>query len=700
MKKKFGVFFVLFCLVLGVSLKADAAAWPRGRVEVGSSQYNHPECVTVDGNKITGYRFTLWVPPNSTTYPWDSDVPIEAFCFEPLKKNPEYGWDQFEIVRGDDFFGAAIANDIVNVLKVGFPVNTSISDFVSVSEADRLRWAYSTRTAVISEITGELPVSTMSPGPDVIDKVMDLRGLSPTPMPIANLPGLMVNGQQHPPTVVGSGVLGSPATSPLFEVTYNRKGFYEYNLYHIKWDPSTPVGTELWIGDDLNASFDQFIYSAGDDYLRHSTGDPIIYGSWGHVIPAYMKFYFVLPGGTGTAGVTLEAVTNDIADTLWVARHTNDPTNRYQHLLFYIPEMDASASFTVNPLITLPFEFMIDKKSTGGVMLVDVEFEVMDSGGGYHYPPGGGNWRTGPNGTFLVTDLPNIADTYTVREIATPPGHLPAGPWYVTLDSLGNVSSVTGSGGSFSGSVVTLMNQSNMFQFRIMKTNLSGSGVPGAEFTVTGPSGPVTGTGPGGTWVSGPGGVLIVNVTETGTYTVEEVTPPPGYTLSANPVQTVQVPQPPGDRLVFQNTPVTGDVIIQKIDALTRRNIPGSLFRLRGVSNHSVVVPGLGGPQIWNFDNTGIDVSMVVSQGATVPGGAVTHTVTDGVWKLEGLPYGFYIVQEERAPANYSLLPQHTSYAFWLLPPNVKVSASYDAMMNAILAFILPHIANSFAKMV
>ena len=116
--------------------------------------------------------------------------------------------------------------------------------------------------------------------------------------------------------------------------------------------------------------------------------------------------------------------------------------------------------------------------------------------------------------------------------------------------------------------------------------------------------------------------------------------------------------------------------VIQKIDALTRQNIPGALMRLRGLSSHQVVT-GDGG--IWELDNTGINISQVLTSGAvTVAPNGVTSTVTDGIWILEGLPFGAYIVEEERAPQNYSLLPQHTAYAFWLLPPNIIVDGSID----------------------
>jgi len=113
---------------------------------------------------------------------------------------------------------------------------------------------------------------------------------------------------------------------------------------------------------------------------------------------------------------------------------------------------------------------------------------------------------------------------------------------------------------------------------------------------------------------------------------------------------------------------------------LTRENIPGALVRLRGMSSHQVVTgdgnAAGGNPSnhIWEIDNTGINLSQVLTAGATtaVPSD-VTSTVIDGVWTLEGLPWGFYMAEEERAPDGYSLLPQHTAYGFWLLPPNVIV---------------------------
>jgi hypothetical protein len=129
----------------------------------------------------------------------------------------------------------------------------------------------------------------------------------------------------------------------------------------------------------------------------------------------------------------------------------------------------------------------------------------------------------------------------------------------------------------------------------------------------------------------------------------------------------------------FTPTVSTIGVRIQKIDALSRLNIPGALIRLRGMSSHQVIT---GDGQMYELDNTGINISQVLTAGAvTAAPGDVTSTVSDGVWELTGLPFGFYIAEEERAPENYSLLPQHTAYGFWLLPPNVNIEADADVQV-------------------
>jgi len=138
---------------------------------------------------------------------------------------------------------------------------------------------------------------------------------------------------------------------------------------------------------------------------------------------------------------------------------------------------------------------------------------------------------------------------------------------------------------------------------------------------------------------------------------------------------STEIPPPP--------PPTDTEVTIQKIDAISRENIPGALMRLRGMSSHQVVT---GDGQLWEIDNTGINVSQVLTIGATTaaPTG-VTSTITrDGVWHLTGLPWGFYLVEEERSPDGYSLYPQHTAFGFWILPPNVHVNSPDGITYNIV----------------
>jgi len=157
----------------------------------------------------------------------------------------------------------------------------------------------------------------------------------------------------------------------------------------------------------------------------------------------------------------------------------------------------------------------------------------------------------------------------------------------------------------------------------------------------------------------------------TTTTTTTTTTPPTTTTTTTTPGTTTPGTTPEESRT---------SVFIEKVDALSRENIPnathpgsGALIRLQGMSSMTIVA---GDGQSVVFNNTGVNLSQVLTSTAQVaPPGipGVTSTVGDGWWRLEGLPYGFYSVVEERAPDGFSLLPQHTAYSFWLHPPDVTI---------------------------
>jgi len=229
-------------------------------------------------------------------------------------------------------------------------------------------------------------------------------------------------------------------------------------------------------------------------------------------------------------------------------------------------------------------------------------------------------------------------------------------------------------------------------RLRIIKlSQTTNQGLAGAIFRIEGPYGfnQVVPTPPNG----------IINLTglEFGEYTITEIEPPYGYYLSEPTVQTITVEE--GNTavatVIFRNrrhdpppprVAPPAAVRIQKIDALSRENIPGALMRIEGRSNFTMATAD---GQIWDINNRGIDMSIVLTEGHTLPvvpeqeydddgnpvgPPPVWFELEDGVLTIHNLPWGYYRVQEERAPDGYSLLPQHTAYSFWLLPPNVMVS--------------------------
>ena len=190
-------------------------------------------------------------------------------------------------------------------------------------------------------------------------------------------------------------------------------------------------------------------------------------------------------------------------------------------------------------------------------------------------------------------------------------------------------------------------------RLRILKTDPAGNALGGAVFTVTGPgfSGPHQVTVPVGGWTSG--------LLEIGTYTITEVQAPAGFTLSSPASQSVEVTinhtAAAPAIVTFANAPYSNGgngppkppvppdtgVRIQKIDAISRENIPGAMMRLVGMSANYITLPD---GQSISFNNTGINLMQVLTAGAaTATGGGVKSTVTDGVWTLQGLPYGFYM---------------------------------------------------------
>ena len=159
------------------------------------------------------------------------------------------------------------------------------------------------------------------------------------------------------------------------------------------------------------------------------------------------------------------------------------------------------------------------------------------------------------------------------------------------------------------------------------------------------------------------------------TWTTDEPEPTPTPTPTPTPEPE---PEPMQLATVVQ---------ITKINELTTELIPGASVRLRGISNQTIVLPD---GTSWQLDNTGIDVTVVMTAGHALPPlpqnaddgpvmNPVEHEVADGVWTIHNLPFGAYIVYEVTPPENFSILPAHShggAYAFWLAPPNLSITVS------------------------
>jgi uncharacterized surface anchored protein len=515
-----------------MSAAASVGATPNVSMISGmADNFERDPDVTMDGHKVSARRYIATV----------DNIGYEAYCGDPKLRGPEIAGAIYEL-------SGPGKEALRNALKNGFPINTEWSDFDSVSQSDRMWLTYVTRVAVAM---ANNPASGFAGDAIAIEQARQLAGGSVTADPGA-YPPIAVNGEKDADDT-GRAIRSDDAQSMPFEITYNRKTNNPANPFRFEWAAGTPGGAKLIVDGNAVATAPE--------------NPDTVYGE------GIKEFQIEMPNSAEyagkTAAVNLVGIHNGFADTVWLLQNPSEP-DLWQDILFYIPEVSASASFS----------FEADEDSPG---------------------------ETG---------------------------------------------------------------------LRIIKRDSSGKGLAGAVFEITGPNGYSKQA------ASPANGTIKLTGLEPGEYTIKEVAPPSGYKL-ASPADTTVTIAPDQSGVVekvFVNEPdketppSSTSVKIQKIDALTRENIPGALIRLRGISSSRVITED---GQIREIDNTGINLSQVLTAGASI-GGDVTSTVTDGVWTLTGLPYGAYVAEEERAPENYSLLPQHTSYSFWLLPGNVTIKLNQD----------------------
>ena len=161
----------------------------------------------------------------------------------------------------------------------------------------------------------------------------------------------------------------------------------------------------------------------------------------------------------------------------------------------------------------------------------------------------------------------------------------------------------------------------------------SGAMLQGAKFRVRYLGGT---SGTGGTvigeYTTSANGTIVITGLKAGTYVVEETKAPTGYEIDDTP-QTVYLSGKEQDVVTVEfSNGKHGDLIIDKIDSVTKQPLPGAQFKI-----------------------TTSDGSFVGNYGGTVTSNGIYTTDSNGQIKLVDLKPDTYVVTEVKAPDGYVL---------------------------------------------
>lgn len=161
----------------------------------------------------------------------------------------------------------------------------------------------------------------------------------------------------------------------------------------------------------------------------------------------------------------------------------------------------------------------------------------------------------------------------------------------------------------------------------------SGTMLQGAKFRVRYLGGT---SGTGGTvigeYTTSANGTIVITGLKAGTYVVEETKAPTGYEIDDTP-QTVYLSGKEQDVVTVEfSNGKHGDLIIDKIDSVTKQPLPGAQFKI-----------------------TTSDGSFVGNYGGTVTSNGIYTTDSNGQIKLVNLKPDTYVVTEVKAPDGYVL---------------------------------------------
>lgn len=235
-------------------------------------------------------------------------------------------------------------------------------------------------------------------------------------------------------------------------------------------------------------------------------------------------------------------------------------------------------------------------------------------------------------GVFELDGL--MTGDYTVTETVPPPGYLmplSGNPLHATIGLTDNTGPVNA--GTLSDPLG-----------RITWTKFGPDGrtpLGGATFTVTGPGGfseTVVDNGPND--ANSTAGVFEVDNLKTGTYTVTETVPPPGYLLpsTGNPLHaTITVNDNDGAVTAGSLTDKLGSIAWRKLNGATHTPV------LVGGAKFTLVATAGAGLGTWHFSETVVD------------NGSHDADSRPGYIKVVGVPTGTYTITETAAPPGFVL---------------------------------------------
>jgi len=537
-------------------------------------EYTHPAYVRMNSRIVSSRRYVVVI--NGVSY--------ESFCADPNLPGPETNAAIYELTGAD-------GSRFRTVLRYGFPINPALTDGLS---NDSRAWnAYVTRVAVayISRPNATWTNLTGDTGSAVDQRINGTGGVAAK----AASPAITVNGE------INTGQDGFEQQSPIFTLGHSRRTNCQRNPFRFEWAQGTPAGTRLYVDGSHAATAPE---NLTDVFTVNNPG-----GSF----RAAAAFHFVMPAGSQdqTARINLIGINNQYAGRVFVMQNPND-TEGWQDVVFYIPEVSASAAYTWGyaPYTDDSYGSLLLSKrcSITGVPLANAEFRVVNSSGAV-VGNANGLFRTNAQSEVLIPNLP--PDSYVVTELRAPDGFiLDSTPQTIRVDATGQVYRLE----------FTNQPLSNLI---IRKTSeVDGSALAGAVFEVRRPNGEYIGT-----FTTGQNGSVEVPNT-LGYLVITETIPPQGYTLATVNTRTVEVR--PGTPTVVEFTnPRLPSTAIRKISGDDGRPLAGVVFE----------VSSLAGERIRNPQNNSFEF------------------VTDsaGMIFLPQLPPGTYIARETRPLPGYRL---------------------------------------------